>query len=34
MLFLSKESTSKDQQFKTQMLVSLKDDESNNKETV
>ena len=28
MLFLSKEDTSKDRQLKTQMLISLKDDES------
>ena len=32
--FLSKEATSKDQQLKTQMLISLKDDESNKTETV
>ena len=34
MLFLSKEATSKDQQLKTQMLISLKDDESKKTETV
>ena len=34
MLFLSKEATSMDQQLKTQMLISLKDDESNKTETV
>ena len=34
MLFLSKEGSSKDQQLKTQMLISLKDDESKKTETV
>ena len=34
MLVLSKESTSKDQQLKTQMLILLKDDESKKTETV
>ena len=34
MLFLPKEATSKDQQLKTQMLISLKDDESKKTETV
>ena len=34
MLFLSKEATSKDQQLKTQMLISLKDNESKKTETV
>ena len=34
MLFLSKEATTKDQQLKTQMLISLKEDESKKTETV
>ena len=34
MLFLSKEVTSKDQQLKTQRLISLKDNESKKAETV
>ena len=34
MLFLSKESTSKDQQLKTQMVLSFQDDESKNTGTV
>ena len=34
MLLLSKEATSRDQQLKTQMLISLKDDESKKAETV
>ena len=34
MLFLLKEATSKDHQLKTQMLISLKDDESKKTETI
>ena len=34
MLLLSKEATSKDQQLKTQMLISLKEDESKKTETL
>ena len=34
MLFLSKESTSKDQQLKTQIVLSFQDDESKNTGTV
>lgn len=34
MLFLSKEATSKDQQLKTQMLISLKDDDSKATENI
>ena len=34
MLFLPKEATTKDQQLKTQMLISLKEDESKKTETV
>ena len=34
MLLLSKEATAKDQQLKTQMLISLKNDESKKTETV
>ena len=34
MFLLSKEATSKDQQLKTQMLISLKDNESKKAETV
>ena len=33
MLFLSKEATSNDQQLKTQILISLKDDECNKTKT-
>ena len=34
MMFLSKEASNKDQQLKTQMLVSFQDDESKNTEHV